>query len=71
MNDLLTGKCLFSLPVGVDDQTNGLEKYSILGIGMLYLFRLGRLLRLVQYRLEAFGKSSSNTSILCTQTPII
>ena len=56
--------------VGVDNQTNSLKEDGILSIGMLNLLRLGRLLGLVQYRLETFRQSASNTSVLCTTNQV-
>ena len=41
------------LAVVVDDERDGLEEDAVLGVRVLHFLRLGRLLRLVQDRLQA------------------
>ena len=53
-----------TVPVIVNDERDGFEKYCVLGIGMLHFFRLGRLLCLVQYGFQAFVQSAPGTRIV-------
>lgn len=47
-------------PVVVDDEADGLEEHGVPGVGVLHLLRLGRLLGLVQHRLQALGQAASH-----------
>ena len=40
--------------VHVDDEVDGLKEHSVLGVGVLHFLGFGRLLGLVQDRLQAF-----------------
>ncbi len=53
-----------ALPVVVNDERDCFEENTVLGVRVLNLFRLGRLLGLVQDGLQAFVESSANTRIL-------
>ena len=56
---------MLCVPVCVNDQTNGLEEHSILGIRMLNFLGLWWLLSLVQYRLQTFRQSTTDSGVLC------
>jgi hypothetical protein len=59
---------MLCVPVCMDDQTDGLKEYSILGIRMLNFLGLGWLLSLVQYRLQTFRQATTNSGVLCEVT---
>ncbi len=52
------------LPVIVNDERDCFEEYAVLRVGVLNLLRLGRLLRLVQDRLQTLVQTTADTRIL-------
>lgn len=50
-------------PVIVDDEADGLEEDSVLGVGVLHLLGLGRLLRFVQDALQALGQAATHGGV--------
>lgn len=59
------------VPVGVDDEADGLEEHGVLGVRVLHLLRLGRLLRFVQDRLQTLGQPAAHARILCASSSTV
>ena len=55
----------------VDDQADGLEEHSVLGIGVLHLLGLGRLLGFVENRLQALGQAATHCRVFWAKQPAI
>ncbi len=56
-------KVPFGLPLKVKDKVYGLKEYTVLGIRILYLFRLVRFLSFVHNRVQGLTQSSSHHCI--------
>ena len=53
------------IAVHVNDEVDRLEQHGVLGVAVLHLLRLGRLLRLVENRLQTFRQPRLHGGILC------